>query len=334
MRVLSAMLATLLIGSLASDLNSPGPADDPIAPTLDDLRAYQQVTIDMHDRWVALDAACDEDAIFALLYLITTGAVGDLVAAHHFADNPMLVEWDRDFAQRYFDAYDAYHAGEATPEPWRLAFEHADAPNSSVTTNMLLGMNAHVNYDLSLSAYTMELPQRGLKADYDRVNDAFWNVPIPLGNEFGKRYDGGAQRDPNDNLTMADEGTVELLISWREAAWGNAVALAATPDDLTRSLVHDSIEAEAASVAAGLIAADGGDGGAFQARCQASGHPPLPAEYGGDGYGDWWFSPGPPPRADVFAICHKPGSADEQTMKANEYSWKGHEHHGDHKGAC
>lgn len=334
MRIASALLATLLIGSMASDLNSPGPADNPIAPSIEDLQAYQAVAIDMHDRWVALDAECNPDAVFSLLYLITTAAVGDLVAAHHFEDNPMLVEWDRDFANRYFEAYDAYHAGLPTPEPWRIAFEHADKPNSSAGTNLLLGMNAHVNYDLSFSAYTMELPQRGLKADYDRVNDAFWNVPIPVNNQMSGRYQEGEQRDPDEPLGPDDEATVELLISWREGAWGNAEALAAAPDDITRSIVAASIEAEAAAVAQGLVDGDGGDDGAFQALCQASGHPPLPAEYGGEGYGDWWFSPGPPPRADVFAICHKPGSADQQTMKANEHSWKGHAQHGDHKGAC
>lgn len=334
MRRVWVAVTVLLAGSIATELNSPGPAEDPIAPSEADLLAYQAVAIDMHERWVALDAACDPDAIFSLLYLITTGAVGDLVAAHHFEDNPMLVAWDRDFADRYFDAYDAYHAGEPTPEPWRLAFEHADTPDSSVTTNLLLGMNAHVNYDLSFSAYTMQLPQQGLKDDYDRVNDAFWNVPIPQGNEFNKRYQEGDQRDPDDNLTEADEGTVQLLISWREGAWYNAEALAAADNSVLFDAVAASIEAEAASVAHGLIEADGGDGGSFQALCQASGHPALPAAYGGDGYGDDWFSNGTPPRAEVFAICHKPGTNAETSMTANEHSWKGHEHHGDHKGAC
>ncbi len=328
MRGAPAALALLLIGSLSSGLYSPGAAEDPLHPTEADLLAYQAVAIEMHERWVPLDAACDADAIFSLLYLITTGAVGDLVAASHFEDNPLLVAWDADFAQRYFDAYDAYHAGQSTPMPWSLAFEHADAPNSSLGTNLLLGMNAHVNYDLSFSAYTMRLPQEDRKDDYDRVNDAFWNVPIPQSNEFNKRYQEGGQRDPDGNLTPTDEAIVQTLISWREGAWDNAVALAAAPDAASRSVVAASIEAEAAAVAKGLIDADRGDAGDFQAHCQASGNPPLPAQYGGPGYGDEWFTPQGPDRG-TFLICHN-----GMTMRANEHSWKGHAHHGDHRGAC
>ncbi len=331
MRLVVAVVSVLLVGSLAS-LNSPGSATDPIVASHDDLQAYVNVTEEMHGRWQALDAACDPDAIFGLLYLITTGAVGDLVAADHFEDNPYLVAWDADFAQRYFDAYDAYHNGQPTPEPWRIAFEHADSGKSTVGEDLLLGMNAHVNYDLAFSAYTMQLPQMGQKDEYDRVNDAFWNVPIPQGNEFDRRYEAGQQRDPESNLSTADEATVELLISWREAAWYNAVQLANAPNDAARQLVADRIERDAAAVAWGIAQNDEDTTAGRVAYCEASGHPPLPAALGGPGYGDEWFE------ADFevgkFMICHAPGTAGQKQIHGNDHSWKGHSRHGDHKGAC
>ncbi len=331
MRVVAVILSTLLIGSLAA-VNSPGAALDPIVAEESDLRTYVDVTEAMHTRWQALDATCDPDAIFSLLYLITTGAVGDLVAADHFADNPYLVAWDADFAGRYFAAYDAYHDGQPTPEPWRVAFEHAASGTSTVGEDLLLGMNAHVNYDLAFSAYAMELPQRGLKDEYDRVNDAFWNVPIPQGNEFAARYQPGTTRDPDQNLTLADEATVELLISWREAAWLNAQALAAAPNDATRALVAASIEAAAGAVARGLASNDEDTTAERQAYCHASGHPALPAAIGGPGYGDDWFEPDF--EAPKFWICHHPGSDEEESLYASEKSWKGHSHHGDRRGKC
>ena len=56
--------------------------------------------------------------------------------------------WDACFAQLYLDAHDADVAGDVdrVPRPWRLAFgAPAELP---ALRHVLLGINAHVNYDL------------------------------------------------------------------------------------------------------------------------------------------------------------------------------------------
>lgn len=324
-------VSVLLAGSIGS-LNSPGPAPDPIHASQSDLEAYIDVTEAMHARWQALDAACDPDAIFALLYLVTTAKVGDLVAASHFADNPFLVEWDQDFASRYFDAYDAHHAGRQAPEPWQKAFDHAASGRSTVTEDLLLGMNAHVNYDLAFSAYHMGLPQNGLKDEFDRVNDAFWNVVVPVGDEMGARYDPGQARDGSGELGPFDYAVVELLISWRENAWNNAVLLAQAPDPLTFAAVEAKIESEANTIAQGFLNDNGDTATGRVAYCEASGHPPLDASLGGPGYGDDWVSQVEEPGS--FLVCHAPGRSDQKEMTVNEHAWHAHDHHGDERGAC
>lgn len=333
MRWMAVTVAVLLSGSISS-LNSPGPATDPIHPSQGDLEAYLGVTDNMHQRWQALDAACDPDAIFGILYLITTAKVGDLVADSHFEDNPFLVDWDKDFASRYFVAYDAYHNGGAVPSPWLKAFEHADSGQSTVTEDLLLGMSAHVNYDLAYSAYTMGLPQNGLKADYDRVNDAFWNVVVPVGDELGARYDPSQARD-SDGLGPVDYSIVELLISWRENAWVGASMLAAAEGNpIAFAAAQASIEAEANAIAESLTHTnDGSDTTtARQAYCESSGHPPLAAALGGPGYGDGWIAPVEEPVE--FLICHAPGKHGQKTMMVGESAWDGHENHGDSQGSC
>jgi uncharacterized protein DUF5995 len=52
------------------------------------------------------------------------------------------------FADLYLDAHDAYLAGDAdgVPRPWRLAF--SARPDLPPLLHVLLGINAHVNYDL------------------------------------------------------------------------------------------------------------------------------------------------------------------------------------------
>src|SRR3954452_1214718 len=85
---------------------------------------------------------------FLSTYLRTTQAVGDAVDQGIFLDPPWVEEWDVAFAELYLQAHDAFVAGEmsAVPRPWRLAFTAPD--DLPALRHVLLGINAHVNYDL------------------------------------------------------------------------------------------------------------------------------------------------------------------------------------------
>ncbi|HZX03686.1 DUF5995 family protein [Kribbella sp.] len=75
-------------------------------------------------------------------YLRTTRAVGQAVDRTRFEDPEWVGRWDVAFAELYLQAHD----GELVARPWRLAF---DAPeNLPPLAHVLLGINAHVNYDL------------------------------------------------------------------------------------------------------------------------------------------------------------------------------------------
>jgi hypothetical protein len=80
-------------------------------------------------------------------YQRTTTAVGKAILDGAFEDGEWVEEWDVVFARLYLDAYDAHVAGgDAVPRPWRIAFE---APAGlPALRQVLLGINAHVNYDL------------------------------------------------------------------------------------------------------------------------------------------------------------------------------------------
>jgi Family of unknown function (DUF5995) len=83
---------------------------------------------------------------FIATYQRTTLAVGNAVDAAIFDDPEWVVRWDVAFADLFIVAHDADQAGETVPRPWRLAFQ-AD-PKLPTIVHMLLGMNAHINYDL------------------------------------------------------------------------------------------------------------------------------------------------------------------------------------------
>ena len=58
-----------------------------------------------------------------------------------------MVRWDIAFADLFIVAHDADQEGGHVPRPWRLAFQ-ADRPKLPTIVHLLLGMNAHINYDL------------------------------------------------------------------------------------------------------------------------------------------------------------------------------------------
>jgi len=85
-------------------------------------------------------------APFLGTYLRTTEAVGAAVADGSFEDPDWVARWDVAFAGFYLDALDRDLAGQPAPRPWRLAFS---APAGlPPLRQVLLGINAHVNYDL------------------------------------------------------------------------------------------------------------------------------------------------------------------------------------------
>ena len=76
----------------------------------------------------------------------TTLAVGKAVDDGYFEDPAWVEGWDVAFAELYLDALDAYLSGGTPPRPWRLAFDAP--PDLPALRHVLLGINAHVNYDL------------------------------------------------------------------------------------------------------------------------------------------------------------------------------------------
>ncbi|RZU12433.1 hypothetical protein EV645_5702 [Kribbella rubisoli] len=94
---------------------------------------------------------------FLSTYQRTTQAVGKAIDDARFEDPAWVEVWDVKFAELYLQAHDADIAARVGEEgrsswgggparPWRLAFEASrDLP---ALGHVLLGINAHVNYDL------------------------------------------------------------------------------------------------------------------------------------------------------------------------------------------
>jgi len=107
-----------------------------------------EVVTRLRGRLDALPEELAHRAFFLGTYLRTTKAVGDAIERAGFEDPDWVDAWDVKFAELYLDAHDADLGGRpaAVARPWRLAFDApADLPP---LLQVLLGINAHVNYDL------------------------------------------------------------------------------------------------------------------------------------------------------------------------------------------
>jgi len=90
----------------------------------------------------------DERQHFHGAYLRSTRSVLTAAANGDFLDADWTQRWGLAFAQLYMDAFDAWEAGEEPPGPWQVAFEASRDPDITPLHHSLLGINAHINYDL------------------------------------------------------------------------------------------------------------------------------------------------------------------------------------------
>ena len=93
-----------------------------------------------------LEAEGDQRRYFHATYQRTTIAVADEIKRGGFGDAEWVERWDVAFAGLYLDALEASRAGRRPSQPWDIAFS---APAGlPALRHVLLGMNAHINYDL------------------------------------------------------------------------------------------------------------------------------------------------------------------------------------------
>ena len=109
---------------------------------MNDRSPIADVVARMQQRLDELPEGLAHRRFFLSTYLRTTQAVGKAIENARFEDPDWVEVWDVKFAELYLQAHDA----ELPPRPWRLAFEAS--PGLPALGHVLLGINAHVNYDL------------------------------------------------------------------------------------------------------------------------------------------------------------------------------------------
>ncbi len=110
-------------------------------------RTVDDVVRAMQDRLAMMPPDRIAQRDFLATYLRTTQAVGKAIEGAAFEDPAWVEAWDVAFADFYLDALDADLAGgQGVSRPWKLAF--AVPQDLPALRNVLVGINAHINYDL------------------------------------------------------------------------------------------------------------------------------------------------------------------------------------------
>ncbi|HUP87261.1 MAG TPA: DUF5995 family protein [Acidimicrobiales bacterium] len=207
------------------------------------IQCVDAVVREMTKRFDRLAAACDHDTMFALAYLRTTEEYKrSATTAGFYSDVDFINHEDAVFASYYFEAYDAWHRGDVAnvPPAWRLALQAADQKSVNGSTNITLGISAHINRDLPFVLWEIGLVKpdgSSRKPDHDKVNE-FLNKVV-LFPEANRRFDDTINPD-------SAPGLIHSIIGMRENAWRNAERLrAAENDPVAFAMVKESIEQSA-----------------------------------------------------------------------------------------
>jgi hypothetical protein len=204
---------------------------------------------DIVDRCAAND---DRAGYFAAMYVAVTTTVRDRAAAGRFEDAERMERFVSRFAGRYLDAERTWRTFDDPTEAWQVAFRAATNWRPIILQHLLLGMNAHINLDLGVTAAGFAADAGVLDAvrvDFDAINDV-----------LAELVDGcqGALGQVSPWLSLVDRlggpGDEELirfsLVAARRQAWSVAERLAPlSGDDLERAIAATDRAAAAVGLA-------------------------------------------------------------------------------------
>lgn len=209
----------------------------------------------------------DSRLIFLSCYQMMTTNVLRGIEEKTFEDNFWVSQLMEDFAGVYFTALDQYNQQLKCPLVWEEAFRLVPLGSADPIQNLLLGVNAHINFDLvfvvaallkeewsSLSAELQQLRYR----DHCRINNIIHQTIDEVQDVVIERF--SPKFDIIDRLFgQLDEWmTARLIAEWRDEVWDAAVAMIESHDTSNQQDLSGLIETRALQKMKLIIALTGG----------------------------------------------------------------------------
>jgi len=257
-RALYERLGGRLIGEKAWDGNQEfGTQIKEVAYGWPDVEALSapRVVARMQSLIAEWEKEANPQAVFLSCYQRMTSSVLAAIEMGEFHDPGWVEGVLHRFVDYYFVALEAYERDPAAAPPvWRLTHDRARAPRSLAIENLMLGVNAHINYDLVLTLVELLRPEWAGLSDEERA--ARYRDHCYINNILARTVDAVQDEvlepampvmDLVDKLLgPVDEFLISRLIAqWREKVWRNTVRLLETADADERESVLRQVEENA-----------------------------------------------------------------------------------------
>ena len=193
---------------------------------------------------------------FPAVYRATTARVKAGIEKGIFVDGARMARFVTAFANRYLAALDA-QGGSGPARSWQVAFDAGARPHTMILQHVLVGMNAHINYDLPLVVIEVANGDKiaNIEEDFNAINDILVDLLDPVQkviDAFSPLLhildEVGGRRD--------EELVTFSIRTARTEAWHEATRLAdESPEQRERSRV--SLDRRVALLASSIIVPDG-----------------------------------------------------------------------------
>ncbi len=184
---------------------------------------------------------------FAALYRKVTVKVKEGIAEGRFANGPRMERLDVTFANRYLAALNQFQNGQQPSLCWIASFKAAAAWRPIVLQQLLIGMNAHINFDLGIAAAQIAPGEElaSLQHDFNEINTILAGLVGQVQSAIYEvspwiRFLGNI--DPKADVAIVNFSMEKA----RESAWSLATTLAPlSPNQWTPHLALRDLEATA-----------------------------------------------------------------------------------------
>ncbi|HTJ80300.1 MAG TPA: DUF5995 family protein [Polyangiaceae bacterium] len=161
--------------------------------------------------------------VFARAYLRVTLEVVARIADGYFEDPSWLAAFDVRFANKYKEALEN---AAGRPGPWKIAFDVAASGDRDLLRHLMLGINAHMRYDLTavlLGGFVFDRAKN--RRDFDAVNRVMRLAIDPIQAVLEQRYAPWLEAGDSAALGLDEEITYQRFFAWRSGAWDDAMAV-------------------------------------------------------------------------------------------------------------
>lgn len=194
-------------------------------------------------------AAKDSRYVFLSCYHLMSMNMVSAISNNEFHDSVWVNKLLHRFADYYFDSLTCYDCGDLTSKVWENAHKATCNKNLSELQYLILGVNAHINYDLVLALFDLlkpewkslsETQQQQRYEDHKHVNHVIASTIDRVQDEILEPLNPMLEW-VDSLLGRMDEYLISKLItSWRENVWENTqmLLIIEQPEDYEAFRLH------------------------------------------------------------------------------------------------